>query len=487
MPVTTEFIEELKQIVGPQAVSTSPIDKVIYMHSLAYDLFPWQAEVIVVPQSDPAGNHPIPQIVSLANKYKVPVTCKGGIGMGGSAPRHGGILIDMCRMEKVLEINEDLGYVVVEGGASVYQIMYELRQHGMTLPCYGTYESATNIGGTIINAGIGYGETRYGWLADMVTGLEVVLPNGDVVRHGSLANQYTEFGPFQRHVNGPDAVSLYIQSMGNFGVITKVALRTIHFKRENLHEYCYAWRRDQIEDFQKAMIAIGKTKIYDVHFNDRWTFHWQIQEGWLHEVPDDAWFFLPTMLYANNQKELEGQEELMRDVYTQYGGIEVPEIARVHMRGADPSRWTSWHVHGPGGWIGPAARNAGMFACMSFYYPLTKFAEMYQIDEQIKKQVGLWCPEHFPQHDSFVTNEQSIKEQWFCSWNPYNPEHLQKVGAWVGMASQIVAQKGACWHGPCLPNQPRYSFEKLGPAYDFLKDMKDYFDPNDILNPTSIR
>ena len=69
------------------------------------------------------------------------------------------------------------------------RIHHALRQHGLMLPNFGTYGPAVVIGAMINKGGIGYGMTRYGWIADMVLGLEVILASGETIRLGALANQ----------------------------------------------------------------------------------------------------------------------------------------------------------------------------------------------------------------------------------------------------------------------------------------------------------
>ena len=84
----------------------------------------------------------------------------------------------------------------------------------------------------INKGGIGYGMTRYGWIADMVLGLEVVLANGETIRLGALANQGTTFGPFQKWIHLPDLLGLFTLAAGSMGIISKVCLRAIEGRRE---------------------------------------------------------------------------------------------------------------------------------------------------------------------------------------------------------------------------------------------------------------
>src|SRR5512145_1230481 len=144
-----EIVAKLKEIVGPRRVSTNPIDKINYQHSLAYGAYRALPDVIVRIESDEAANHAVAEILKFANEHKIPIVAKGGVGMGISSPLKGGILLDMLGMDKIIEINPKLQYVVAEGGASVYAIHHALRQHGLMLPNYGSYGNSVVIGAMV--------------------------------------------------------------------------------------------------------------------------------------------------------------------------------------------------------------------------------------------------------------------------------------------------------------------------------------------------
>ncbi len=133
-----EIVIRLKEIVGSRYVSTNPIDKINYQHTLAYGAYRALPDVIVRIESDSQGNHALAKILGFANEHKIPIVAKGGVGMGISSPLKGGILLDMLGMDKILEVNPTMQYIIAEGGASVYAIHYALRQHGLMLPNFGT-------------------------------------------------------------------------------------------------------------------------------------------------------------------------------------------------------------------------------------------------------------------------------------------------------------------------------------------------------------
>lgn len=488
-----EIVQELKAIVGPRFVSTNPIDKINYQHTLAYGAYKALPDVIVRVESDGQGRHPLERLLRFANERKIPIVAKGGVGMGISSPLKGGILLDMLGMDKVLEVNRTLQYVTAEGGASVYAIHLALREQGLMLPNYGSYGPAVIIGAMVTKGGIGYGMTRYGWIADLVIGLEVVLPSGETMRLGALANEGTEAGPFQKWIHIPDLLGLFTLSAGALGIISKVCLRAIEGRREWLHDYCYAFRRDQLLGVQEAMLQLVKGEVvHDIHFTDRWQHHWPMKEGHLDSsrIPEDAWFFLKTVLFARDQEELAYKAKRMRRIYEGQGAVEVEEIAQKSM-GARAQEsglhgWPGYHVMGPDGHASTTVRHTGMFAVTSKMYPITLVKEMYDLDEAAKRECGLWNPEHAPQHDSYVTRDLAMKEEFFVYYNPYDPEDVAKLRAWMAKVHEFSNQKGVVWTAPAVSTKGAHPFERLGKAYDLVKEIKRLVDPNNILNPGTI-
>ena len=144
------------------------------------------------------------------------------------------------------------------------------------------------------------------------------------------ANQGTTFGPFQKWIHLPDLLGLFTLAAGSMGIISKVCLRAIEAKREWLHDYCYSFRRDQLAEVQNALMQLVKGEVvYDIHFTDRWQYHWPMEEGLYDKskIPDDGWFFLKTVLMARDAEELAFKEKRMRRIYHEAGGVDVPEIA----------------------------------------------------------------------------------------------------------------------------------------------------------------
>ena len=180
----------------------------------------------------------------------------------------------------------------------------------------------------------------------------------------------------------------------------------------------------------------------------------------------------------------------MRRIYSEAGGVDVPEIAEKGM-GARAQQhglhgWPDYHIMGPDGWCGSVVRHSGMFAVTSKMYPLTFLQEMYDLDEAAKRGSGLWDAEHSPQHDSYVTRDLAIKEEYFVFYNPYDEEDVSKLRKWMGMVQEFSNKRGVVWTAPTLSTKGPYPYQRLTNLYDLVKEIKQLVDPNNILNPGAL-
>lgn len=172
----------------------------------------------------PANVEEIQQILRIANHHGVPLWTgsqgrNNGYG-GGAARVHGSVIVNLRRMNRVLEVNETFGYAVVEPGVSFADLNAHLVENDYALWSDVPDLSWGSVVGNTMEHGVGY--TPYGEHADQVCGMEVVLADGDVVRTG-MGGQ-TNSRNFHTHQRGfgPRLDEMFMQS--NFGVVTKMGL-----------------------------------------------------------------------------------------------------------------------------------------------------------------------------------------------------------------------------------------------------------------------
>jgi FAD/FMN-containing dehydrogenase len=129
---------------------------------------------------------------------------------------YGGILLALYNMNKILTINEDDLQVVVQPGVVYDELNARLARYGLFFPPAPGSADVATIGGMAANNSSGMHAVRYGATRDYVLALEVVLPDGRIVRLGK---------PVIKSASGYDLVRLFVGSEGTLGVITEITLR----------------------------------------------------------------------------------------------------------------------------------------------------------------------------------------------------------------------------------------------------------------------
>ena len=220
--VKNKVIEELEKIVGSNFVSTNQADLYVYSYDLTFADSKWP-DMVVLPQS----LEELKAVMHLANREKVPVIpyIAGGNVGGLTIPLEGGMILDLKRMNRILEVNETDMYALVEPGVTFGQIKAYLDKYHPTLMY--TYAFSPPSTGVIANAivqGLDNLSFRYGAASHWVTGLEVLLATGELVRIGSGAasNTWQAIAPF------PELDGLFLGWQGTTGVITKMAVSLWH-------------------------------------------------------------------------------------------------------------------------------------------------------------------------------------------------------------------------------------------------------------------
>ena len=219
--------EALARIVGESNVLTSPYDVDRYSADAltpfrafgAESRFDRLADLVVCPGS----TEEVSQVVVLANRHGIPlVPYGGGTGvMGGVLPVCGGIIVEVRRMNRVLEVNRTDLTARVEAGVILQDLEDALAEHNL-MQGHDPYSvPIATVGGAISTNGVGYRAGAYGPMGDQVLGLEAVLPNGSIINTR----------PLPKYSSGPDLNKLFVGSEGVFGIITQATIR-VHRRPE---------------------------------------------------------------------------------------------------------------------------------------------------------------------------------------------------------------------------------------------------------------
>jgi len=225
--IMSDLIKRLAEIVGPAHVSDAPEE--CYLYSMDPGTMPAAPPDAVVM---PADTNEVSRVMRLASEMKVPVVPMGaGLVLSGlTRALKGGIVMDLKRMNRIVSVNPSSRYAVVEAGVSQGMLKAYLEKHypGLKHSMPDAPPIAT-IGGNVAIHGSGHLSVMAGFHSDMLNGMEVVLPTGDVVRTGScsVSSDWFARAPL------PDLSGLFLGWSGTTGVITKLAIKLFPNYRHN--------------------------------------------------------------------------------------------------------------------------------------------------------------------------------------------------------------------------------------------------------------
>jgi glycolate oxidase len=168
----------------------------------------------------PLSAEEVSQLLQYANSHLIPVTPRGQSTClsGGPLPVHGGIVIDMSRMNQKLVIDPEDLVAVVSPGVLTAAIHQAAEQAGLMYPPDPSSSHVSTIGGNLAENSGGPRGLKYGVTKDYVIGLEIVTPQGEIVRTG---------GRTVKNVTGYDLTKLIVGSEGTLAIITEATLRLI--------------------------------------------------------------------------------------------------------------------------------------------------------------------------------------------------------------------------------------------------------------------
>ena len=205
------IVSELEKIVGARNVLSQPEDLVLYEYDGSVEKA--RPEVVVFPSS----TADVVLIVKLAVKHDVPIVGRGaGTGLsGGALARGGGIMLAFGRMNKILEVDFENRRAVVQSGVVNSDLTRAVEHAGFYFAPDPSSQKSCTIGGNVSENSGGPHTLAYGVTSSHVTGLELVLPNGEVQRIGGKLSD-----PL-----GYDLCGLLVGSEGTLALVTEIVAK----------------------------------------------------------------------------------------------------------------------------------------------------------------------------------------------------------------------------------------------------------------------
>lgn len=209
-----QIIHSFVSIVGEDNVDTSNMGRLTY----SYDASKLQAmpDAVIAPRN----TNEVAEVLKVCNTHKIPVYVRGsGTNLcAGTCPLEGGIVLIFRHMNNILEIDEENLTITVQAGVITLDIIKAVEEKVYFIHRDPSSMKISTIGGNINENSGGLRGLKYGVTRDYVMGLELVLPNGDIIRTG---------GKLAKDVAGYDLTRLFIGSEGTLGVVTEAILKLV--------------------------------------------------------------------------------------------------------------------------------------------------------------------------------------------------------------------------------------------------------------------
>jgi glycolate oxidase len=207
------IVDELRQLLPAEQVLWRDYDLMLYEYDGSIDKHRPLAVAF------PLSTNEVSLVVRLCHRMGVPYTARGaGTGLsGGAIPARGGVLINMSRMNRILEIDVANMRAIVEPGVVNMRLGTATNAFGLTYVPDPSSQKACTIGGNVGENSGGPHTLRYGVTTNHTLGLEAVLPGGEVVQLGGSALDSP----------GYDLIGLLVGSEGTLGIVTRIWVRLV--------------------------------------------------------------------------------------------------------------------------------------------------------------------------------------------------------------------------------------------------------------------
>lgn len=464
--IDKKILQELEKLVGEKNILVRKEDMAAYSHDefSSEDIahFP---DVVVKPESA----EQVSCILKLANEYTLPVTPRGGgTGLcGGCVPVHGGIVLSMERMNKVIEVDAENLMAVTQAGVTLHDFYKAIHACGLFFPPHPGDEGA-HIGGVIANNAGGARAVKYGVVRNFVHGLEVVLPDGDIVHLG---------GKLMKSSTGYSLLHLMVGSEGTLGIITQA---TISLLPPPAVMYTLVIPFDSLSKAISTVPDILRNKIIPmaVEFLESKTI--SITEALLHKTwpCHEGEAHLMLILDGSNEDEVMALAEQVQEIAMARGALDVL-IASEKSKQQTILDIRS-HIY--------EAMRAYMLEILDITVPRASIADFVNAVHRIEEEYQIWLPTYGHAADgnvhTHIMKAHFEKGEWKENpgWQRKYPQVRKALHDMGKKYSGLVSGE----HGVGFVKKEYLDTFLEQKQIALMKEIKKAFDPKGILNPGKI-
>jgi len=446
-----EILKNLEEIVGKDFASNNAEDLFIYSQDPGASE-PRPVDFVVMPKTV----EEIQTIVRLANREIIPlIPMGGGLTLSGLViPIKGGIVVDLKRMDQILEINELSRFALIEPGVTTGKLLSYLNEHYPDLqPAIpDAPPSATVVGNALIH-GSGYLSQKYGNHGDMINGIEVVLANGEICKLGScsISDYWFSRGPI------PDLVGLFISSFGTMGIITKLSYKL--YPKPKMRDVVFGICKDP-NNIPNLVSKITYTDLAEDFLLSKT------------DKPDYVKDLILVIVFitGDSEEELASKSKMIKRLYRKNGAqyMKMPErtIKGLLIKPQFAAAAADF-------------RKGGGFEYVGSFMPLENIPEASKRAAEISKKYGIITTQAF----RIIGKGHCVMFAPTYAFNRADPLDMKNARDALDETNKLVLELGGIPWKTELAGQ-KLVVEKMDPNYkNLLKTIRNVLDPNGIMNP----
>jgi glycolate oxidase len=415
----------------------------------------------------PVSTEEVSGILKHCFQENIAITPRGaGTGLsGGALPVHGGVSIDMRRMNRILNIDQENFQVTTEPGVITEVLQNELRQLGLFYPPDPASKGSCFIGGNVAENSGGPKALKYGVVKDYVLNVQIVLPDGTIMWTGANV---------LKNSTGYNLTQLVVGSEGTLAVITKIVLRLIPLPTEDISMLVPFHSAEEACAAVAAIFRGGFTPSA-LEFMERDAIEWSMQYTQTSgiDLPAEVQAHLLIELDGNNRDQLMSEMEGILEILGSYN-IGEPLLAE-----DESQKQRLWALRRK---VGEAVKSHSVYKEEDTVVPRAKLPELLRTVKRLGAEYGFQsvCYGHAGDgnlHVNIIRGNMSAED-----WENKLPQGIRELfGEVVKMGGTISGEHGI---GLVQKGYMDIAFDEA--QLGLMKAIKSVFDPKGILNPGKI-
>jgi len=505
--VSQEIIDEFSVAIGKEKVSIDKPTRTCYsithgpeflLHDNYFDYFLPDAVL------RPSCAEDVQNIVRIAGKCEIPLVPSGGrSGSSGAEGMRGGIVVDMCRMTKILELDEKNYRITGEAGVRMVDLVSYLKKRGYMAIDWPASDEIATLGSRAAINGYNWWENRWGSAGTIIQGIEVVLPDGNIVQLGRGGNRPT------KSAIGWNLMDLFIGSRGTLGIITKVTEMftdfpsilvsrgaAFHTVKEGIEAYLDLKKSKYSNTVWRVVASVSEHMSFPITVGKSW--------------PDEIAMMVNYDLYGE-PSEVEGMVKCAQEILKNHNGFTRPEM----------SEMVSWYSSHMSEWkgikegmnielglashlFGDRIKTEGYSARPVFLDPNIPDSSLLAYYSELQKLLAtIEDGKTYPNlaecvkvydHGAIIPGVRGFNKMWVVLHvyrKSMNKESRKEFIEWFKKHIELILRFGGAistTHG-WLPRELEVEFIKkiMGEKeYELMKKIKNLIDPKNIMNPKII-